>query len=287
MPTALPDTLAVRCLSLGLLIPKGRFHGVTAARLMDLPLPGAPDPQEPIHVEVPVGAPRVQIRGVNVHKAPGPIGPLVDNGRLQTVASALLWQSVAAMDGMDETSLVVLGDALARRDGGLGFINQVRAPSLVAARALTKIRYPVDSPPETRLRLALVAAGVPEPCVNQPAHDPAGGWLALPDLSWPEVLTALEYDGRHHAQPEQWVRDLRRRELLETAGWRVLVATAEDLRDPSGLVGRVAAVLAERGLRWRGCPVAGFSTTVGRPERTEQPGLVTDASSALELVVLQ
>jgi len=59
---------------------------------------------------------------------------------------------------------------------------------------------------------------------------------------------ALEYDGRHHADdPRQWEKDIRRRELLDAAGWRVIVVTNRDLsRFPSQTLMRVALVLRER-----------------------------------------
>lgn len=105
------------------------------------------------------------------------------------------------------------------------------------------------------MRLALIDAGLPEPLVNIAVYDASGGWVARPDLAWPEVKTAVEYDGAHHRDQPQWVRDLRRRECLEDAGWRVLVATAHDLGSLPAFTMRVASTLAERGLRWRGAPV--------------------------------
>lgn len=111
----------------------------------------------------------------------------------------------------------------------------------------------MDSPQETRTRLLLVRAGVPEPEVNVDAYaDDGGGWLALPDLSWPPVKVALEYLGDvHRLQRGRWRRDVRRRTVLEDHGWIVLLATADDLeRYPHDLVTRVTKTLRERGMRW-------------------------------------
>ena len=72
---------------------------------------------------------------------------------------------------------------------------------------------------ETRLRLLVVLAGLPEPVVNHVLRDENGGWTYRFDLSWPQVKLALEYDGRQHAEDSrQWVRDVRRRGTWTGAG---------------------------------------------------------------------
>lgn len=72
--------------------------------------------------------------------------------------------------------LVVLGDAVVRRRPGTDDLRRAltRAPRLVGrARlesALTLVRTRVDSPQETRTRLLLVRAGLPEPEVDLDAY---------------------------------------------------------------------------------------------------------------------
>jgi hypothetical protein len=111
------------------------------------------------------------------------------------------------------------------------------------------VRERVDSPKETELRLLLVLAGFPEPETNKHVLDDAGGWIARPDLVYRVLKLALEYDGRQHAEdPRQWAKDIRRRELLDAAGWRTLVITNRDLAHfPSQTLMRVALVMRERG----------------------------------------
>jgi hypothetical protein len=90
---------------------------------------------------------------------------------------------------------------------------------------------------ETRLRLLIVLAGLPEPVIGHVVADSDGGWLARPDLSYPELRIAIEYDGLHHLKDaRQWQRDIRRRENLERAGWLVRVITAADLHTAPGTV---------------------------------------------------
>ncbi len=79
------------------------------------------------------------------------------------------------------------------------------------------VRHGVDSPMESRLRLLIVLAGLPEPEVGRTVYDADGGWL------------------------------IRRRENLERVGWLVRVITAADvLRAPETVVARIAQDLRAR-----------------------------------------
>jgi very-short-patch-repair endonuclease len=89
---------------------------------------------------------------------------------------------------------------------------------------------------------------LPEPQVGRPVYDSDGGWLAQPDLSYPDYRIAIEYDGRHHLlDSSQWRRDIRRRENLERAGWLVRVITAADLLNaPATVLARLSQDLNTR-----------------------------------------
>jgi hypothetical protein len=110
------------------------------------------------------------------------------------------------------------------------------------------IRPGTDSWMETQLRLLVIDAGLPEPVVNVPAFDDAGRFLALPDLSYPLLQIAIEYDGDHHRTDQAtWRRDVERRQLLEDAGWLIITATADDvIRHPERLIARIRAALRKR-----------------------------------------
>jgi len=114
--------------------------------------------------------------------------------------------------------------------------------------AIDLVRPGTDSSMETRTRLLLVQAGLPCPQVNVPAYDDAGRFLALPDLSYPELRIAIEYDGDvHRTDPATWRRDVERRQRLEDAGWIIVTATADDvLRFPERLVRRARAARGRR-----------------------------------------
>lgn len=82
---------------------------------------------------------------------------------------------------------------------------------------------------ETRLRLLIVLGGLPEPDTNMDAFDAAGEWIARRDLSYPKLRIALECDGSAHLTPRQRRKDIRRREMYDSEGWRVLVVVERDL----------------------------------------------------------
>jgi hypothetical protein len=104
-----------------------------------------------------------------------------------------------------------------------------------------------QSPPESRLRVRLVQAGLPKPIAQCPVR--VSPTLILhPDLAWEEWQVAVEYDGEWHADPEQLHRDRRRLNQLVTAGWTVLHVTGRRLhRDFPGIVREVKAALTSKG----------------------------------------
>ncbi|WP_432885786.1 hypothetical protein ACQPYH_02155 [Kribbella sp. CA-245084] len=118
----------------------------------------------------------------------------------------------------------------------------------LAREAAALVRSGVDSPMESRLRLLLILNGLPEPRIGYVVNDSAGGWLATPDLSYPELRFAIEYDGQHHlVDARQWRQDIRRRENLEREGWLVRVITSYDLlHAPGTVVARISQDLHTR-----------------------------------------
>jgi very-short-patch-repair endonuclease len=97
-----------------------------------------------------------------------------------------------------------------------------------------------ESPMETRLRLVLVLAGLPQPVMQYEV--PAAN--ARLDLAYPQVKLAIEYDGDHHRERRQFQRDVARLNRLRLLGWTVLRFTADDvLRHPERVVAQVQAAL--------------------------------------------
>ena len=96
--------------------------------------------------------------------------------------------------------------------------------SLTLLRALPQVRTGVGSPQETRLRRSIMRHGLPEPAVAHPVV--LDGITFHPDLSYPDLCIALEYEGDHHrTDARQWESDIRREELFREAGWVYLRVT--------------------------------------------------------------
>lgn len=103
-----------------------------------------------------------------------------------------------------------------------------------------------ESPMETRLRVLLVTEGLPRPVVQSSLYSDTGGFIARPDLLYPEARLALEYDGATHRT--SLVTDNRRQNGLIEAGYRVLRFTAGDINHrPASVVAVVRRALYSRG----------------------------------------
>jgi hypothetical protein len=123
-------------------------------------------------------------------------------------------------------------------------------PGIQKARvALDLARVGSDSAPETRLRLALEYAGLPEPEVNVPV-ELSSGVVRQPDLSYPEQHVAVEYEGEGHSDAAQIVRDIAREEDFARAGWAVVRISKRHMENEGrAAVAKVRSVLLGRG--WR------------------------------------
>lgn len=118
-----------------------------------------------------------------------------------------------------------------------------------ARHALPHLEERTDSPPETRLRMLIVDAGLPRPAANHDVFDElTGRWLARPDLSYPKLKIAIQYEGRHHQEDrEQYVYDTERDARIELEGWIVIRVPAETLtHHPDAIVNRVRRAIAQR-----------------------------------------
>lgn len=139
-------------------------------------------------------------------------------------------------------SIAELEKAAALHPGMRGLLN--------ARAALVLIRVGADSPPETFMRLTLVEAGLPEPELNVVVRDKWGRPVLWPDGSFRQYRTALQYDGGHHNNPDQYLRDIRRLETTRTLGWEEVRISRDDLRgDMPAVVRKVAEALRGKGCR--------------------------------------
>ncbi|TXK18401.1 hypothetical protein [Homoserinibacter sp. GY 40078] len=225
------------------------FYGTTAARLHELPLPERML-DDAIHVAVPAGSRRVDAQGVRAHHVR--ISPLdiTSRGWCSLASVARTWCDLGAM-GATEGDLVVSGDralwvrdpltttellaeTLSRYEGRRGARRLHEALPLLDSRA--------DSPAESRIRLAIHHARLPRPAVNTAVR--VGSEVIHPDLVWAQSRVMLEYEGDHHrTDRRQWRYDIRRYANARAAGWVVIQATGDDLRDPSRLLAALRRAL--------------------------------------------
>jgi very-short-patch-repair endonuclease len=115
-----------------------------------------------------------------------------------------------------------------------------------ARRAAVLVRRRVDSVQETRLRLALVLAGLPEPAVNPVVHV-RGRRVGRVDLLLGRWRVVIEYEGDQHRERSQWNRDVWRHERLATDDHALVRITAERMRSPRAVVLGLHQVMVERG----------------------------------------
>jgi hypothetical protein len=113
-----------------------------------------------------------------------------------------------------------------------------------ARLALDLMDAGAESPRESWLRLVVVDAGFPRPSTQIRVTD--GQLVAYLDLGWEDQMVALEYDGDHHrTDRRQYVKDIRRTEMLERLGWHLVKVIKEDR--PCDVVERASRALARSG----------------------------------------
>jgi hypothetical protein len=239
-----PTTAIARCVQyLPRLAPHQFFSHETALDCYGVPMPEWPYAPG-IHVSTHRPAREPRTRGVTGHRLQvrQPLVRLVSGLRLEDPVRA--WRQCAGLWLLDD--LIVAADAMLSGDRPLATFDELAAEIQemgdsrggVLARALREVRGRVRSPRETRLRLALVRAGLPEPEISWNLFDRDGTFIAELDLAYPEWSIGIEYDGRVHAVDErQFARDADRWAAIRRTGWAHVRCLNHHMRD-----GAVAAV---------------------------------------------
>lgn len=125
----------------------------------------------------------------------------------------------------------------------------VRRRGVVLARQAVVLLDPkAESPGESLARTVLLSGGVPAPRCNANVSW-RGGWLARVDLLWEPEKVIVEYDGIVHLTEAQRRSDAARRNLLQEAGYLVIVFTARDLKHPEAMCATVMTALRSRQAR--------------------------------------
>jgi hypothetical protein len=244
-------TTKVRAKAAMLIAPAGSYVSHhSAARLWG----GWAPPSAETHIGSPGDLSRSQRRGLAVHRADPAVTPAVRYG-VPIAPPATVFLELAAL-GVSLVDLVAVGDSLvgAKRVTPQELIDAAATACgpgcRLARRAAGFVRTGVDSVMETRLRMLMVLARLPEPAVNTILRAGDGDWEFRIDLGYPAILLAIEYEGRQHAEStKQWNADIRRRTRLEAMGWRFILVTAEGIFNrPEETLQDIKDALRDRGV---------------------------------------
>lgn len=238
--------------------PAQFFSHSTGLALLGAPLPFRRDGAHPLHLSVRRPAPQPRRTGVVGHRLQDrPGGRWIADG-LPIDHPARLWRQAAG--GWDVDDIIAAGDFLICPRHRLITLDdlwdEVRVVGDVSGRklhrALDEIRAGAETAEETRLRLAITRAGLPEPALNHDLRTDAGRFVARLDLAYPRYRVGVEHDGRVHAFDEkQFARDADRWDDIRREGWTHVRILSHHLRpDPARAVQKVAEALLAAG--WRG-----------------------------------
>lgn len=214
--------------------PGDRFSDTTAATLWGVPLPAKHQDAGEIHVAS-THSQRPRAKGCIGHES----RPVTADERYGLPVSdpAQTLIECATLLGLDD--LVAIADHLVldprildpldpRPHATLAELeNRLRESRghgvRLARRALALSREGVESPMETRLRLLLTRAGVPEPRCGYELRRDDGSRIGWFDLAWPQQRVIAEYDGDvHRTSARQYDRDISRFDDASAIGWPVI-----------------------------------------------------------------
>jgi hypothetical protein len=251
-----PLTFEERIRAYGAVMRPGEFFShATAAHLLGLPGP-RPGVTTPLHVSVAPPQRAARRIGVRSHHLWDPAVTVIDAGYpVADPASTFCHLS----DSLSLEDLVVLGDAVVGHDEEGERCGWRIDPEALTSRAVSFrgrggrrareavpwVRAGAESPMETRLRLLLLRAGLPEPELNVELYDDEGRFVARVDLVYRDRRVVVEYDSdQHRTDRDQYERDIRRIEAIEALGYRVVrVRSSGVLLDPEETVVRVRRAL--------------------------------------------
>lgn len=147
--------------------------------------------------------------------------------------------AVAAIDALARAARLKVSDiqAAAERHSGRKGIKQARV-------TIALVDPGAESPQETWLRLLVVRAGYPRPQSQYPVRNEYGAVIGEVDLAWPDLKIALEYEGRHHTDPDTLRKDIARVDEMIENRWIVIRVTRRD--GAANVLGRIAKAWASR-----------------------------------------
>ncbi len=245
---SLPITHRMRCSAVSeYLMPEGAvIAGRSAAHLYGSL---ARDVGDPVEVLCPKAF--GPVTGLIVHRGVVPeeevkrVGPSKVTSPQRTCADLARWldtvEAVAVVDALIANRMVGIADLLEYAQAKRG---QAGAARLMKVARLAD--GAAESPQESRLRVLLVLAGLPQP-VTQRVINHEGRFVARVDMAWDEYKIALEYDGARHTERRELEHGRARLAKLVSLGWIVLHVTGLRMRDDfPGVLAEIRAALRSR-----------------------------------------
>lgn len=225
--------------------PSSWISHQTAMKYRGLWLPKRFSEDRTIHISRVRGSRGLRRTGVVGHQAQVSRGEVERLDEVPVSSPARAWLELGCVLTLDE--MIQAADQLVRiprpgiegRAAPLATIDRLnelveahpRNPGARNARlALPLVRVGSDSIPETQCRLAIVRAGLPEP-ETQVCLVPGDPYSPTADLGYPAARIAIQYDGAVHLDSDRQSRDNRRDAAFSVAGWTVIKANRDDLRD--------------------------------------------------------
>ena len=228
------------------------FCGITAARLLGVPLPFRLEQSSQLHVAVPAPRRCPAGEGIAGHTINGPDAESYEWNGLRISTPERTWfdlgailvlpDLVAATDFLisrqaPRTTKRALARAIIRYSGRRGRVALREALELANERS--------ESRKETQLRLICTRAQLGDLVANLEITT-SGGFHYCADLAFPKERVLLEYQSDYHGDMERFRADMTRRSRLEADGWQVILINADDLRNPEELVARIRHILFTR-----------------------------------------
>lgn len=227
---------------------------VSAAILHSFPLPLRLIDGHGIDLVVPTGMRAPEGNGIRGHQQDLRPGDVVSAFGVRVTSALRTFCDLGALLTLPQ--LVAVGDQLAHIDPerfGRDHL-AAAADAWTGRRGIRSLRRAIElvdpaseSPKESELRVLLIEAGFPHPVSQHVVRDLGGAFVARVDLAYPESRIAIEYEGDHHRDRDQWRADLARRRRLEALGWRYITVTQADLSDSRALFHDLRAALARPG----------------------------------------
>jgi hypothetical protein len=178
------------------------------------------NPPEGVRVRVDALPPDERVVALGAHVT-SPVRTAFDLARRSPLVEA-----VAAVDALAFTKKFTADDLRTLADA------HPRARGIVQVREVLDLMNPLaQSLQETRLRLGLLARGVPPAVCQHPVRLLTGRFVH-PDLSWPHAKLGLEYDGPSHRDITGQNRDAFRDGDLFDVGWTIVRVTSAMVLDP-------------------------------------------------------